>query len=83
MVLGTTGAGAEIICESLVRKFFVNQDYSSSSSSLKLLCLKGVFKCFPVISFQFFLRCGTPSGLSKVRGLGPLPPGPPLKTATV
>ena len=32
-------------------------------------------------SFQFFLRCGAPSGLPKVRGLGPWPPGP-LKTAT-
>ena len=63
--------GAEIICRALVWKFFVNQDYSSSSYSLKLLCLKGVLKCFPVISFQFFIRCGAPSGLPKVWGLGP------------
>ena len=34
---------------------------------------------FSWISFQFFLRCGAPSGLPKVRGLGPRPPGPPLK----
>ena len=45
--------------------------------SLKLLCHKGVFKCFPVVSFQFFLRCGSPSALPKVRGLGPWPPWPP------
>ena len=81
-VLGTTGPGAEIICGLLVWKFSVNQDYSSSSFSLKLLCLKGVFKCFPVISFQSFLRCGAPYGLPKVRVLGPWPPGP-LKTTTV
>ena len=80
-VLGTTGPGAEIICGALVWKFFVNQDYSSSSFSLKLFCLKGVFKCFPVSYFQFFLRYGALSGLPKVRGLGPWPPGP-LKTAT-
>ena len=60
-------------------KIFVNQDYSSSSFSLKLLCLKGVFKCFPVISFKFLVGCGAPSGLPKARGLGPWPPGPPLK----
>ena len=52
---------------------------SSSSFSLELLCLKGVFlfKCFPVISFQFFLSCGAPLWVTKVRGLGPWPPGPP------
>ena len=63
-------------------KIFANQDYSSSSFSLKLLCLKGVFKYFPVISFQFFLRCRALSELPKVRGLGPWPPWLPLKTAT-
>ena len=47
--------------------------------SLKLLCHKGVFKCFPVISFQFFLRCGAPSALPKVRSLRPWPPWPTLK----
>ena len=47
--------------------------YSSSSFSLKLLCLKGVFKCFPVISFQFFLSCGAPSELPKVRAWGHAP----------
>ena len=73
-VLGTTGPGTKIICGALVWKFFVNHEYSSSSFSLKLLCLKGVFKCYPVISFQFFLRCGAPSGLPKVWGLAPWPP---------
>ena len=60
-------------------KFFVNQDYSSSSFSLKFLCLKVLFKCFPVISSQFFLRCRAPPGLPKVRSLVPWPPGSPLK----
>ena len=73
-VLGTTGPGADIICRVLVWKFFANRDYSSSSFSLKLLCLKGVLKCFPVISFQFFLRCGAPYGYQKCGswGCGPL-----------
>ena len=62
-------------------KVFVNQAYSSSFFSLNLLCLKGVFKCFPVMFLQFFIGCKAPSGLPKVWGLGPWPPGP-LKTAT-
>ena len=33
-----------------------------------------VFTCFPVISFQIFLRHGASSGLSKARVLGPWPP---------
>ena len=41
-----------------------------------------VLTCFPVISFQFFLRYGAPSGLSKARSLRPWPPGLP-GTATV
>ena len=57
-------------------KFFVNQDYPSSPFSLKLLCPKGVFKSFPVISFQFFLRSGAPLGYQKCGawGRGPLAP---------
>ena len=66
----------------LAWKFFVNQDYSSSSFLLKLLCLKSIFKCFPVISFQFFLRCRAPSGLPKVWGLELQSPWLPLKTTT-
>ena len=31
------------------------------------------------MSFQFFLRCGAPSALPKVRGLELWPPWPPLK----
>ena len=60
-------------------KIFVNQYYSSSSFSLKLLCLKDVFKCFPVISFQVLVGCGAPSGLPKHGAWGCGPPGPSLK----
>ena len=80
--LGTAGPGAEIICGALVRKFFVNQDYSSSFFSLKFLCHKSVFKCFPVISFQFFLRCGGHFCVTKSAGPGAVAPLGPLKTAT-
>ena len=63
--------------------FCFNQDYSSCSFSLKLLCLKGVFKCFLVISFQFFLGAGPLLGYQKGRAWGHGPPGSPLKLPLV
>ena len=41
------------------------------------------FKCFPVISYQLFLRRGALSGLSKARDLGPCPRKPPLPRSRV
>ena len=74
--LGTEGPGAEIICGTLFENF-LSTKIILQVFSLKFFCHKGVFKCFPVISFQFFLKCGAPSALPKVRGLGSWPPWPP------
>ena len=82
-VLGTAGPGIEIICGGPGLKICCKPRLFFKYFSLKFLCHKGVFKCFPVISFQFFLRCGAPSRLPKVRGLGPWPPWPPLKPPLV
>ena len=70
-VLGTAGLGRRSSTGPLFENFLLTK-IILQVFSLKFLCHKGVFKCFPVISFQFFLRCGAPSGLPKVRGCGPL-----------
>ena len=40
---------------------------------------QGCIQMFSCDFFSIFLRCGAPSGLPKVQGLGPWPPWPPLK----
>ena len=81
-VLGTTGPGArgpgpKSFAGPLSENFFVNQGYSSSSFSLKFLCLKDAIRCFPVISFQFFLVAGPLLGYQKSGAWGRGPPGSP------
>ena len=77
-VLGTGGLGPKSPAGPLFENFLLTK-IILQVFFVKFLYHKGILKFFPVISFQFFLRCGAPSALPKVRGLGAWPPRPPLK----